>query len=229
MRAEIAFSTNWNNKLDCDCYTSIRIRNDDKYVLGNVYQVSFKAKPHHEAMLIAGKHMYLHQLNEFIAHLDTGYSLEECKGILLKMYPNVNFETTQISLLLFRRLKQKTEDKIAQFCSFYERYTGIKYTISRAEIGMIKNVAVDEKLLLVYFQANEWWTKVRSVTNYCKNINEIKTRATGKKSEFPNEWSEAIQKKIPTGKLSEYWAHLRSIGMKPVYFPGTSTIKEWTL
>lgn len=226
----IDFSHNWNHKLDCDYYTSIRIRNDEKYVVGNYYEVFFKKDKHHESQLVDVRHMFITQLNEFIAGLDTGYSLEECKNILLKMYPNVDFNNKQITLLLFKKNTEKTADKIGQFCSMYEKFTGIKYKISRAEIGMIKNVKVDERLLLAYFQSEDWWAKVKSVTNYVKNYNEIRAVALGKKaSEFPNYWSEIAEKKIPTHKLSDYWKHLRDLGYEPIYHPGTTTVKEWKL
>lgn len=35
----IKFSYNWNQKLNCKAFTTIRIHNDGKYVVGEIYNV----------------------------------------------------------------------------------------------------------------------------------------------------------------------------------------------
>ncbi|MBF7091118.1 hypothetical protein IUY40_06160 [Flavobacterium sp. ALJ2] len=46
---KLEFSTNWNNKLDCKCFTTIRIFNPAKHFRGNQFEVfckeSLKVKP----------------------------------------------------------------------------------------------------------------------------------------------------------------------------------------
>lgn len=103
--AEIGFSYNWNNKLGCNSFTTIRLHQPNKYQLNQVYQIKLKGEYLFDAQIIAIKPFMYNNLNEFIAHLDTGYSAEECKNIILKMYPNVNFETTTISLILLHKIK----------------------------------------------------------------------------------------------------------------------------
>jgi len=226
--AELEFSYNWNNKLDSDFYTTLRLHNPDKYVLGRIYDVKLKGKSHHKAVLVSGKILKLANINEFIADLDTGYSVEECKNIIKKMYPNANWDTQDIGLYLMQKIKEKSNNKIAIFCRFFMEYKqGQKYKTSKAESGMIKDVEVTELLCKAYFECNEWWCKVKSISNYCKYINEIRGLTLGSNSKYLSYWSKAYEKKLPTEELSLYWAHLRSLGLKPKR-DLTNTIIEWT-
>lgn len=96
----ISFSYSWNNKLDCSAFTTIRIHQPSKYVVGSIYEVNLKGKLHGRYKILDIKHFKLSQINEFVARLDTGYSKEECTSIIKKMYPKVNFETKLLSLIL---------------------------------------------------------------------------------------------------------------------------------
>lgn len=54
---------------------------------------------------------YLKDLPEITAYLDTGYSLEETKNIITRMYPDVDFSTKQLAIILLKKLdeSQKTQ------------------------------------------------------------------------------------------------------------------------
>lgn len=97
---KITFSTNWNNKLDCKAFTTLRLRNDSKYVPGQTYSIYHKDSYWGKAVIRSISHFYLKDLNNFIAYLDTGYSKEECAAIIQKMYPKVDFANKQLSLIL---------------------------------------------------------------------------------------------------------------------------------
>lgn len=91
---EINFTTNWNGKLFTDSFTTIRMWNPDKYIIGQSYKITQgtgKTSPvmvWGQAKLVAEKKLIISQVNEFIAQLDTGYSAMETQGILRKMYGN---------------------------------------------------------------------------------------------------------------------------------------------
>lgn len=106
---ELGFSYNWNNKTNCNCYTTIRIYNPEKHKPGILYNILLKGIHQHYARIVAIKPFFLNQLNPFISHLDTGYSVEECRNIIIKMYPKVNFEQKRLVLVLLKKeeLKQK--------------------------------------------------------------------------------------------------------------------------
>lgn len=101
---EIIFTYNWNNKLNNKYITTLRL--SEKYFVGDEYKIVLKTKGLCKtigtALIINIKKLFLHQLNEFIAGLVTGYSVEECKKIIMRMYPNTDWSKTQIKLILFK-------------------------------------------------------------------------------------------------------------------------------
>lgn len=100
----INFSTNWNNKLDCKCFTTLRLKNPKKYQLNKQYLINLKKNPIKKAEIIGIKTIFFKDINEYIAHLDTGYSLEETKNILLKMYPNIKTHTQPFYFILLKTI-----------------------------------------------------------------------------------------------------------------------------
>ncbi len=97
---EITFSYNWNNKLNCNAFTTLRIEQPNKYIVGADYHIVLKKEQIAVARIVNIKSFFLKDLNEFIAYLDTGYSLDKCRQIILNMYPNVNFLQKRLSLIL---------------------------------------------------------------------------------------------------------------------------------
>jgi hypothetical protein len=110
----LQFNYNWNNKLDCIAFTSIRLRNDKKYQVGKSFYVNLNLGKQNilkgSATLIDIKHLRLSQINNYIAYLDTGYPPDKCKQVIQTMYknanPTINWDTQELSLLLF--VKEKT-------------------------------------------------------------------------------------------------------------------------
>ena len=100
----LSFSTNWNHKLDCDAYTTIRIFNPHKHYPGKRFKVALNGVEMHMAEVIEVKQILLSQVNEFIARLDTGYSADECKTILKSMY-NERAEKAVYGFLLLKKVK----------------------------------------------------------------------------------------------------------------------------
>lgn len=101
---EISFSFNWNNKLDCKAFTTLRLENK-KYQANLLYKIKLKGEEKGTAKCIAVKTFFLKDINEFISYIDTGYSKEECYNIIYKMYPNVDFNETRLSLILLNYIK----------------------------------------------------------------------------------------------------------------------------
>lgn len=83
---KLSFSTNWNHKLYCTCWTTIRLKNDRKYVRGQVYEVYLKDEFLGSAQLIGIRQISRGKINEYISHLDTGYDVPAVQDILGKMY-----------------------------------------------------------------------------------------------------------------------------------------------
>lgn len=101
----INFSYNWNNKLNCKAFTTIRLKNVNKYQIGKEYNILLKKQLLKSAIIEDIKTIYFNQINEFIARVDTGYSAEETKNILKKMYSKINIETQPFSFILLSTVK----------------------------------------------------------------------------------------------------------------------------
>lgn len=99
----IKFSTNWNNKLDCKCFTTIRLMSK-KYAISNVYDIELKNVLHSRAQIVNICYTILDNLNDFNCYLDTGYSVEETKNIFKKMYPAIDFTVTNLAIILLKKL-----------------------------------------------------------------------------------------------------------------------------
>lgn len=99
----LEFSYNWNNKLNNKAFTTIRLWNEKKYQEGRKYDVWLNSCNYGFARLVSVKRMKLADINEHIALLDTGYSADECREVIKKMYKNkpIDWETQQLAYLLF--------------------------------------------------------------------------------------------------------------------------------
>ena len=100
----IEFTTNWNKKLQCNAFTTIRLFNPGKYRVNQVYRIVLKKNFIMQAAIVAVKPFMLHDLNDYIAYLDTGYNANECKLIIQRMYANIDFSKTQLSLILLVKI-----------------------------------------------------------------------------------------------------------------------------
>lgn len=99
----IDFSYNWNNKLGCLAFSTLRRHNFNKYRVGETYAILLKKATQFEAKIMAIKTIPLSKINEFIAYLDTGYSLEETLKVIHRMYPDANASTLFDLILLVRK------------------------------------------------------------------------------------------------------------------------------
>ncbi|MGZ3983410.1 MAG: hypothetical protein ACXVJE_19435 [Mucilaginibacter sp.] len=110
MRADaINFSYNWNNKLFCRSFTTIRLTNPNKYKVGGIYDIQLNNKSMGPGTIIEIMNFKLNNLNEFMARLDTGYNVPECKSVMLNMYKHLNLDyTTQLfSFILIEKNGRK--------------------------------------------------------------------------------------------------------------------------
>jgi hypothetical protein len=100
---QVTFSYNWNNKLQNKSFTSLRLENNEKYVVGETYEILENGIVIKRALLEGIRNIYLHDVNLFIARLDTGYNVEGCIKIIQTMYKNKNIDWAKqkISFLLF--------------------------------------------------------------------------------------------------------------------------------
>lgn len=95
---KLTFSTNWNKKLDCDSFTTIRA--NDNYKVGNIYMV-FHKRELKQVKIIDSRNFLLDILNEWVCRLDTGYSREETINIIKKMYSAKEYDWSKKLLTIY--------------------------------------------------------------------------------------------------------------------------------
>src|SRR5574339_939734 len=98
---QLPFSYNWNQKLDCNAFTSMRLMSQ-KYQVGTKFEIIIKGRQPFIATLIAVKTFQLKQLTPFMSYIDTGYSVQECIKLVETMYKNaknVNVHTATWAFL----------------------------------------------------------------------------------------------------------------------------------
>lgn len=98
------FTCNYNNKLQCPVFSSLRMRNDRKYKQGHHYSILLKDQLQGIATCIYIRHFELLDLPTATAFLDTGYNKEDTIEMIKKMYKhkNINVFAHQWSFLLFK-------------------------------------------------------------------------------------------------------------------------------
>lgn len=96
---KINFYKNWNNKLGCQFFCTIR---PDwlYYIEGEHYDIVLKGKSLFEGRIIQIKRFMLHELNDFTAYIDAGLSAEKLKEQIRKMYPNKDFTKDKMCIIL---------------------------------------------------------------------------------------------------------------------------------
>lgn len=101
----LLFSSNWNNKLSCKCFTTFRMYNPTKYYVGARFNVQHGGRFIKMVEVIDVKKLKLSEVNEWIARIDTGYSREEFINIVRTMYKTVNdLDNKTFCLLLLKEI-----------------------------------------------------------------------------------------------------------------------------
>lgn len=110
----IKFSHNWNKKLETETFSTIRLENPHKYRLGEVYRIVEEQKgrliERGQGKLILIETIRIHHLKPVICWLDTGYSLDETRNILYRMYPGKDWGTQNLYYMLIQKVKQTPQN-----------------------------------------------------------------------------------------------------------------------
>lgn len=112
---KVNFSYNWNNKLNCDCFTTIRLHYPGRFVKGSEYEITLNNQFISKATCVDCKQLGIEKLNEWVSAIDTGYTQQETIDIIKKMYPKKNIKNTLFDLVLFRKQKQKVSEQKKMF------------------------------------------------------------------------------------------------------------------
>lgn len=110
----IDFYDNPNNKLNSDCFTTLRLRNDFKYKIGNDHWVNLKE--HNRNInkglfhCVAVKIIKLNEITPFIAFLEFGLPPDKAKEKMQHYYalinPPINWDEQDLSFVLLLKHKR---------------------------------------------------------------------------------------------------------------------------
>lgn len=106
---QIHFDQNWNCKLFCNVFTTLRPRDDNKFIVGNTMDVFKKGvfMGDVEVMQIVNI-KNIDSITEGMALLDTGYSKQETIEIIETLYLGIipNIREVEFSYIILRRITQ---------------------------------------------------------------------------------------------------------------------------
>lgn len=112
MIERIEFTQNWNGKLNCDSFTTMRLHNPVKYCVGASKQIYLKGVWKGNAKIIDVRRIHLSDINQFTAKLDTGLPPEDCRRLIRALYknrPGINWDAQLIDLCLLEYQKESKE------------------------------------------------------------------------------------------------------------------------
>ncbi len=108
---KLFFSKNWNNKLNCDYFTTFRLSNSNKFKVQNVFNVFLKTKSgiveFKPARLLISEQCLLTDVDDLFCYVDTGLCRNEFIPMILKLYKISNYQVSQLlfTKLLFEKVK----------------------------------------------------------------------------------------------------------------------------
>lgn len=109
----IHFSYNWNHKLNCQSFSTVRLWNEEKYQLLDLFEVTVKENAQHPkvslgiARLQVINKFLLHKVTPGISFLDANLTVIDFQQLVKTMYKNkgINFKEHPMCFLVFQYLK----------------------------------------------------------------------------------------------------------------------------
>lgn len=115
MDERLEFEDDFNNKLNCQCFTTIRIHQPVRNAIGAVKQVYLKGVWKGNARIIHATTITMDRINLPMAKLDTGLSPEECRRLIKSLNrhrPGINWETQQLDYMVLEYIRESREPSL---------------------------------------------------------------------------------------------------------------------
>ena len=111
MDERLEFEENFNNKLNCTCFTTIRLHHPVKNAIGAVKQIYLKGIWKGNAKIMHAVTLTLDRINLPMAKLDTGLLPEECRRLIksLNRRHPINWATQPLDYLVLEYIKESKE------------------------------------------------------------------------------------------------------------------------
>lgn len=85
----LEFSHNWNNKLQCTAFTTLRL--SDRFQIGDKVDIYLKHRRLGTGVVTGKIPTTFHAITDGVAYIDTGYPALKCREILQTMYKSIVF------------------------------------------------------------------------------------------------------------------------------------------
>ena len=114
MDERLDFNENWNGKLNCQCFTTIRLHNPIKNCVGAIKQIYLKDRNKGDAKIMHVSRITLDQINLPMAKLDSGLLPDELRAKLRELYKShrPNWNTQTLDFLVLEYLKDSKESRL---------------------------------------------------------------------------------------------------------------------
>lgn len=106
--SQIEFSRNWNNKLNCFVFTTIRPSNPNRYVLSQTYDILLNKSKLKQCKIIKINRVTGDKLTDYVCYLDTGYDSQATRQILSRMYSNQDINTMSFDIIFLQTIKESS-------------------------------------------------------------------------------------------------------------------------
>jgi len=127
-------------------------------------------------------------------------------GILEKVTRGVIYEQVEIS---------DKRQKMAMWYDLYKDKFGMKYKVAKTDPEKTVGIEFTEELVKHYLNSGEWWAKSKTIGAYCGQINNVLLAVKSPTGvNYPDHFDRKFHDSLPTDELPNYWAHLRSKGLK---------------
>jgi hypothetical protein len=103
IRHEMKMSHNFNNKLCCEYFTTIRLSNPTLYYPGNEFEIVCSSYPRTVARIVSVRTLIAENLDEYTCRLDTGCSKEGTIDLLQYLYPSEDVLSYKLDVLLMEK------------------------------------------------------------------------------------------------------------------------------
>lgn len=112
MDERMEFGENYNNKLNCKCFTTIRLHAPIQNAVGSVKQIYLKGVWKGNAKVIGATSIRLDQINPTMAKLDAAMLPDDLRRLLKACYknrPGINWETQLMDYMVLEYIKESKE------------------------------------------------------------------------------------------------------------------------
>jgi hypothetical protein len=100
---QLKFTQNWNNKLNTENFTTIRIA-QDKYYIDCQFDIILQDQYLKTVKIIDIKQFKIDKLNDFTAYIDSGMNRTNLYQLLAQFYPKQNINKMDWYLILLQTI-----------------------------------------------------------------------------------------------------------------------------